>query len=275
MSSPESPDDVPDRTALATSDRSHLYREYGVDRSLDGVADDCDGPPADYGQRRAAVVDFYGGRCGRCHARIDRSSADEGVSLAYLYSVDDPVWALSSLVAVCEACYDLLSTRSFADLDRPHSDPDAAAQFPSAFADPRVAVERVPLSGREAWFRKRLTDRVADAPDHRVNAPARACALGTDASAGTTIAMGEELCTDWTRSPDEPRLIEIWEGLPSDTRSAYAECALDPATGPAAGMGDPLPAALDSDDEAALPVPAHPSARTRPPDAPDHPRGDD
>jgi len=273
MSSRALSDDVPDRTALATADRSHLYREYGVDRSLDGV--DGDGPPADYGQRRAAVVDFYGGRCGRCHARIYRSSADEGVSLAYLYSVDDPAWALSSLVAVCEACYDLLSTRSFSDLDRPHSDPDAAAQFPSAFADPRVAVERVPLSGREAWFRKRLIDCVGDAPDHEVNAPARECALGTETSVGTAIAMGEELCADWTRSPDEPRLVEIWEGLPSDTRSAYAECALDPATGPAAAADDPLSASIDLDDEAALPVPAQSGELTGDGDPVDAPRGDD
>lgn len=262
MSSPPLPDDVPDRIALATADRSHLYREYGVDRSLDRVDDDRGGPPTDYGQRRAAVVDFYGGRCGRCHATIDRSSPEDGVSLAYLYSVDDPVWALSSLVAVCEACYDLLSTRTLAALDRPHTDPDAAAQFPSAFADPRVAVERAPLSGREAWLRKRLTDRVADAPDRGVNVPARECALGTDATAATAITMGEELCSDWTRSPDEPRLVEVWEGLPRDTRSAYAECAMDPATGPAA-TDDPLPASIEPADEAALPVPAHPGDRAR------------
>lgn len=255
MNPRDSHDDLPYRTALVTGDRTHLYREYDVDRSLNTVDD---GPPADYNRRRAAVVAFYGSRCGRCHAPVDRSSPDEGVSLAYLYAVDDPTWALSSLVAVCEACYDLLSARSLGDLDRPHTEPDAAAQFPSMLADPRVAVERAPLSGREAWLRKRLTDRVDDYADRGVNAPARDCALGTDTGAATAAAMGAELCADWTREPDEPRLVEIWEGLPSGTRSAYAECALDPAGGPVEG-DDPLVASVD--DEEGQPVPALPGDR--------------
>jgi hypothetical protein len=39
--------------------------------------------------------------------------------------------------------------------------------------------------------------------------------------------MGEALCSDWTRPPDEPRLVESWEGLPAETRGAYAACAVD------------------------------------------------
>lgn len=75
--------------------------------------------------------------------------------------------------------------------------------------------------------------------------------------------MGEELCADWTRSPDEHRLVEVWEGLPRDTRSAYAECAVDPATDPAADADEPLPVSIGAADEAALPVPAYPGDRVR------------
>jgi len=226
MSPRDSPDDVPYSTALATADRSHLYSEYDLDRS--GVTTDADRtePPADYGERRAALLSFYGGRCGRCLAPIDRSSRGEA-SLGYLYSVGDPTWALESLVAVCEGCYDLLSVRTPTDLDRPHAAPADAPQFPAPRSDPRIAVERAPVSGREAWLRKRLRERTADAEDRRINAPARDCTLGLATGARRATAMGEALCGDWTRPPDEPRLVESWEGLPAETRGAYAACAVD------------------------------------------------
>lgn len=183
------PDDGPYGTALRTTDRSHLYREHDVDRSLND-APAVEAPP-DYHARRAAVLDFYGGRCGRCLTPIDRSDPDEGVSLGYLYSVADPEWALESLVALCEPCNDLLSAREPRDLDRPYVVPDDAAQFPAALADPRVAVERVPLSGREVWLRKRLTEWVEGGDDRRRNEHARGACLALPTDAATREAYAD------------------------------------------------------------------------------------
>lgn len=234
------PDDGLYGTALQTTDRTHLYREYDVDRALND-APAAEAPP-DYHARRSAILGFYGGRCGRCLAPVDRSDADEGVSLGYLYSVADPQWALESLVALCEPCNDLLSAREPHDLDRPYAAPDDAPQFPAPLADPRVAVERVPLSGREAWLRKRLAERVDGDDDRRRNERARGACLALPTDAATAVAYGEALLADWTRSPEEPRLIEVWESLPAATREAYADCAVDLATvGAAARAVSPGP----------------------------------
>lgn len=238
------PDDVPHGTALATDDRSHLYREYDVDPSPDAVGGAADGPPADHHRRRTAILGFYGGRCGRCLAPIDRCSADDGVSLGYLFPVDEPRWALSSLVAVCEGCYGLLSARSPGALDRAAVTPGDAPQFPAPLCDPRVAVERAPLTAREVWLRDRLRDRVTGREDRGVNAPARDCALGLDTDAATATALGTALCGDWTRSPGESRLVETWDDLPAATREAYGECALDPD---AVARSDPVATASAGD----------------------------
>jgi hypothetical protein len=248
------PDDVPQGTALATDDRSHLYREYGVDRSLDATGGAGGEPPADHHERRTAILGFYGGRCGRCLAPVDRCSADDGVSLGYLFPVDEPRWALPSLVAVCEGCYGFLSTRSAADLDRPAVTPGDGPQFPAPLGDPRIAVERAPLTAREVWLRERLSERVADREDRHVNVPARDCTLALDTDAATATALGAALCGDWTRSPEESRLVEAWENLSAAARDAYGECAVDRdavvdfgpvATAPAsAGLGVWNPPAL-------------------------------
>jgi len=233
-------DDGPYGTALQTTDRSHLYREYDVDRSHDD-APAAEAPP-DYHARRGAVLDFYGGRCGRCLTPVDRSDPDEGVSLGYLYSVADPEWAIDSLVALCESCNDLLSARQPRDLDRPYATPDDAAQFPAPLADPRVAVERVPLTGREVWLRKRLTERVDAGADSRCNEHARGACLALSTGPAAAVAYGEALLADWTRSPEEPRLVEVWESLPAATREAYADHAVDLETvGAAARAVSPGP----------------------------------
>lgn len=274
MSTRDSPDDVPYSTALATADRSHLYREYDL-TPVGNDREDPAGPPADYGERRAAVLSFYGGRCGRCLGPIDRTSRGDGVSLCYLYSVDDPAWALDSLVAMCEGCHDLLTVRTAADRDRTLSRPADAPQFPAPLADPRVAVERTPLSGREVWLRKRLRERTEDHADRRVNVPARDCALGLSTPAARATAMGAALCADWTRDPDEPRLVETWEGLPADTRAAYAECADDVTAVTEAASLAPDDGALEVAGAENDPVPALADRETRDLDAVNESRVDD
>lgn len=230
---------APYNLAHLVDDRSHLYHRFDIDPSLDdGVVDpetDRRDAPPDFSARRRAVVEFYGGRCGRCATRIDTGSADEG-AVAYLFGVgDDDCWALHQLVAVCEPCYDLLSTDctdgigSFGDAYR------RAPQFPAWTGDPRVAVERLPLSGREVWFRDRLAERVdveppaAESPNAAV---ARDACLARSTPAAVAVALNEALVAD-ERGPlstTNRRLSDRWEALSERERTDYERRAVDAET---------------------------------------------
>jgi hypothetical protein len=227
---PADSDASPYNTAHLVDDRSRLYAAYDVDRALDdGGSGPTDEPPGDYHERRAAVLAFYGRRCGRCATDLARSAPESGVSLGYLSPVDDgaPRWALASLVAVCEPCDDLLTATEPADLERVGDAHERAPQFPAWHCDPRVAVERAPLTGREAWLCERLRARVDAREDRGVNAPARDACLASDAGAATAVALGEALAADETRLPDEGRLRDVWSDLPGRVRDRYAAAAVD------------------------------------------------
>jgi hypothetical protein len=235
---------APYNVAYVVDDRSHLYDSFDVDPSFDdGVgesgSDQRDVPP-DYSARRAAVVEFYGNRCGRCAAEI--GSGRDGAEVAYLHSLgtapagdDVDEWALRNLVAVCEPCYDLLSADcpegigSFGDTYR------RAPQFPAWTADPRVAVERLPLSGREVWLRDRLVERVdaADRPTDDVNAAAaRQSCLARGTTASLAVALGECLIRDelGSLSTTNQRLSVRWEQLADRERDRYERRAVDTET---------------------------------------------
>jgi len=85
------PSVAPYNVAYLVDDRSHLYREYDVDRDLDHgpaapAADSVDSSrdaPVDYAARREAILAFYGGRCGRCGERVARQSSEDA-SLGYV-----------------------------------------------------------------------------------------------------------------------------------------------------------------------------------------------
>ncbi|WP_256301292.1 hypothetical protein [Haloarchaeobius salinus] len=232
---------APYNLAYLVDDRSYCYHRFDVDPAYDdGVVDPDTGrrdAPPDFGARRRAVVEFYGRRCGRCAARVDTGSADDG-EVAYLFSVADDAedsWALWHLVAVCEPCYDLLSTDC---TDRIGGFGDAyrrAPQFPAWTGDPRVAVERLPLSGREVWFRDRLSERidVDGSPGESVNADAaREACLARTTPAAVAVALNEALVAD-ERGPlstANRRLSDRWVALSERERAEYERRAVDAET---------------------------------------------
>ncbi|MFD1645899.1 hypothetical protein [Haloarchaeobius litoreus] len=232
---------APYNLAHLVDDRSYLSHRFDVEPAYDdGVADPGTGrrdAPPDFGARRRAVVEFYGDRCGRCATRIDTGSADDG-EVAYLFSVADDTedsWALRHLVAVCEPCYDLLSTDC---TDRIGGFGDAyrrAPQFPAWIGDPRVAVERLPLSGREVWFRDRLSERVdVEAPTgESVNGDAaREACLARSTPAAVAVALNEALVAD-ERGPlstANRRLCDRWDTLSERERTEYERRAVDAET---------------------------------------------
>lgn len=232
---------APYNLAHLVDDRSHCYHRFDVNPAYDdGVVDPETGrrdAPPDFGARRRAVVEFYGGHCGRCSARIGISSREDR-AVAYLYSVaddDEDSWALAQLVAVCEPCYDLLSTEC---TDRIGGFGDAyrrAPQFPAWTGDPRVAVERLPLSGREVWFRDRLRERVdvERATGQSLNADAaREACLARSTPAAVAVALNEALVAD-ERGPlstANRRLSDRWHALSERERTEYERRAADAET---------------------------------------------
>ena len=225
---PEAP---PYNTAYVVDDHSHFYAAFDLDRSDDGgvVENGERSAPPDYGARREAVLSFYGDRCGRCLTELARTGDDER-SLGFVVSVaeGEARWALESMVAVCEACYDLLTAETPAELSRFGTAFESAPQFPQWACDPRVAVERAPLSGREAWRRERLAAAAQSPPDCDANAVAveRAC-LARETSAARAVALGERLLTRSWRSPPERGLDEEWESLSETRRRRYEDRAVD------------------------------------------------
>jgi hypothetical protein len=232
---------APFNLAYLVDDRSHCYHRFDVDPAYDdGVVTPDTGrrdAPPDFGARRRAVVEFYGGRCGRCATRVDTGNAGHG-EVAYLFSVaaeDEDRWALRELVAVCEPCYDLLSTDC---TDRIGGFGDAyrrAPQFPAWTGDPRVAVERLPLTGREVWFSDRLRERVTvEQPTGgsvTADAAADAC-LARSTPAAVAVALNEALVAD-ERGPlstARRRLSDQWESLPEEEREEYERRAVDGET---------------------------------------------
>ena len=145
---------------------------------------------------------------------------------------DQDSWALRTLVAVCEPCYDLLSTDC---TDRIGGFGDAyrrAPQFPAWTGDPRVAVERLPLTGREVWFSDQLRERVTveEPTGESVNADAAADAcLARSTPAAVAVALNEALVAD-ERGPLSTatrRLSDQWESLSERERTAYERRAVD------------------------------------------------
>jgi hypothetical protein len=236
------PDEAPYNVAYLVDDRSHLYHEYDVDRDRDhGPADPARDAPVDYHARRRAILAFYGGRCGRCGTRVGRQSTDDA-SLGYVYSVaaaDAPAFALSNLVAVCEPCYDLLSAECCDELGTFGDTYRESPQFPTWTCDPRVAVERHPLTGREAWIRHHLAGRIEATPTCTANRTvARRTCLARSTPAAEAVALGNALVRDerGALSTTGRRLRERWEVLSEHEREDWASRAVDPdrslVTGP-------------------------------------------
>ena len=257
------PSVAPYNVAYLVDDRSHLYHEHDVDRDLDhwpatpaadsvesdrdgddGAVDSSRDAPVDYPARREAILAFYGGRCGRCGDRVARQSGEDA-SLGYVYSVatdDEPEWALSNLVAVCEPCYDVLSAccrdalGAFGDTYR------EAPQYPTWTCDPRVAVERMPLTGREAWTRHHLAERIDDQPSCAANrAVARRACLARSTPAAEAVALGKALVRDerGALSTSNRRLRERWDTLTEHEREDWADRAVDPDTSLVTGGFEP------------------------------------
>lgn len=234
-------DAQPYNVAYVDDDRGHLYETFDVDPSQDAgricpVTGEVDAP-ADYAERRDAILSFYGRRCGRCLTAIDTVRTDDAES-GYLYSLEatttdvhpDERWSLDRLVAVCEPCYEVLSIEDPDRLDAFGSAYRRSQQFPQWLGDPRVAVERIPLSGRELWIREQLTRRlsVVTSPGERsINREvADTACLAQETPAADAVAMGEELSTDaWQPMPTAQRLTERWEALDDAVREEYDRCA--------------------------------------------------
>ncbi|NHN43254.1 hypothetical protein G9C85_16680 [Halorubellus sp. JP-L1] len=236
---------APYNVAYIVDDRSQCYREYDVDRDRDhGPVDPARDAPVDYAARREAILAFYGGRCGRCGTAVATQSAEE-TSLGYVYSVaseSEPAWALSNLVALCEPCYDMLSASCCRDLGAFGDTYRRAPQFPTWTCDPRVAVERLPLTGREAWLRHRLADRIDDQPACRANRTvARSACLARATPAAEAVALGEAFVRDerGALSTANTRLRDRWHALTDPERADWEACAVDPDTSLVTGGFEP------------------------------------
>lgn len=231
---------APYNTAYLRDDRSYLYEDYDIDHENDaGVVHPETGErdvPPDYAERRRAILAFYGHRCGRCLREIaETGTADAG--LGYLYSVaaatgEGDRWALESLVAVCEPCYEVLHVTDPDRLDAFGSAYRRSQQFPQWLGDPRVAVERIPLTGRELWLRETLERELGedaaakrDSADREesINGPvATSACLARSTPAAEAVALGEALAADaWQPMPSDQRLTERWAAVPDDERAAY------------------------------------------------------
>ncbi|MFC4987451.1 HNH endonuclease [Saliphagus infecundisoli] len=225
---------APYNTAYLRDDRSQLYGEFGIDREGDRLED----APADFAARREALLAFYGGRCGRCLAGIGTTHTEED-DLAYVHPLPTPGempasmtadggqrqrWALENLVPLCEPCYGLCSVEEPGRIDSFGGAARDAQQFPQWAGDPRVAVERVPLTGRELWLRNRLRERHGEGGGaESINEPvALAACLARETPADLAVALGEAFAADaWQPIPEAQRLTDRWEALPADDRERY------------------------------------------------------
>jgi hypothetical protein len=234
--------DSPYNTAHLVDDRNYLYAEYGVDPAFDaGIVDPDTGQhdaPPDYSARREGILDFYSERCGRCCHSIAHTSPEEDESLGHVLSLGslgaghDP-YALDGLVALCRPCYDLLTTTKASSVGRIEDAYEEATQFPSWLCDPRVAVERAPLTPRELWLREHIAQRVTTEPLSTINELVTdVAALVLDTSAATAVAYGEALTSeDWqTEDRLSDRLVDRWDRLDATARATYERRVLDPET---------------------------------------------
>jgi len=229
-------------TAHLVDDRNHLYVEYGIDPAFDGGCLDPDtgseDAPQDYSARREAIVDFYGQRCGRCCQSIAHTTPDDEESLGHVLSLgslgaDHHPYDLDGLVALCRPCYDLITTTEAEDIGRIEDAYQDAPQFPSWLCDPRVAVERAPLTPRELWLREYVANRVtADGLSTINSLVTRSAALALDTPASVAVAYGEQLTSDDWTAETEPaeRLADCWEQLDATERAEYERNVLDPRT---------------------------------------------
>lgn len=234
--------DSPYNTAHLVDDRAHLYAEYGIDPAYDSGAVDPntgqrDAPP-DYSARREAIIEFYSGRCGRCCQSIAHTSPGENESLGHVLSLGSlgaghEPYDLDGLVALCRPCYDLLTTTKASTVGRIEDAYEDAPQFPSWLCDPRVAVERAPLTPRELWLREHVAEAVTAEAVSTINQlVATAGALVLDTSAATAVAYGEQLTSeDWHTDEElSDRLVDRWEALDATERATYERRVLDPQT---------------------------------------------
>jgi hypothetical protein len=234
--------DSPYNTAHLVDDRDHLYAEYGIDPAFDdGPVDPETGQPdapPDYSARREAILSFYSGRCGRCCQSVVHTTPDEDESLGHVLSLGSlgaghNLYDLDGLVALCKSCYDLLTTTTASAVGRIDDAYEDAPQFPSWLCDPRVAVERAPLTPREHWLREQVTAKGATEALSTINElVVDATALTMDTSAATAVAYGEYLLSeDWqTSGRTTDRLVDRWDRLDSTARATYERRVLDPQT---------------------------------------------
>lgn len=224
----------PFNPAYIEDDRSHLYVSYDIDPAHDdGFVHPESGAlaaPPDYSARRRAVVSFYGERCGRCGGAVAATSPDDEESLAHVLSLgeyDDSLerWALSSLVPLCQPCFDVIDAGDPDALGGINNAYDRAPQFPSWVCDPRVAVERIPLTGKEVWRREQLEDRLDREPfDYEVNCPvATASNLALETNAARAVALGEAYVHDRTQREPPTRIDDRYEDLDATTREQYEQ----------------------------------------------------
>ena len=238
---PPVPTDSPYNTAYLRDARDHLYVSYDVDPSHDdGFVHPDSGEetaPPDYRNRRRAVVSFYGDRCGRCCAPVVTTDPTGDETLAYVLSLgeyDDRYdrWELEALVPLCRPCYDMIDVSETDALGGVNAEFAAAPQFPSWFGDPRVAVERAPLTGQELWRRERLLDDLDTARfDFEANAPvAQASNLAVETSATTAVALGEQHDRRRATASPSARLDRGWETLDDRIRLSYRRRVQSPET---------------------------------------------
>lgn len=226
-------------TAYLTADRSQLLEQFDLDPAgasgrYDSVFDELV-PPADRAQRREAVLEFYGHRCGRCSRPLATADPCEHEYLGYAFSVgrvegaEEP-WALDELVALCEPCFDLVDASEASAVGRVSTRFRQSPQFPSWHCDPRVAVERAPLSGRELFRRERLTEAVTRTFDFRVNAAvAQHAALALPTPASRAVAFGVRLLSGSMAPPDDEQCPErAWDDAPPSVHVEYADRVLTP-----------------------------------------------
>lgn len=226
-------------TAYLNADRSHLVDAFDLDPAgaggrIDAAFEELV-PPTDHERRRRAVLEFYGHRCGRCARPVAATDADEDEFLGYAFSVgrvrgaEEP-WALDELVALCEPCFDLVDAAGADALGRVATRFREAPQFPSWHCDPRVAVERAPLSGRELFRRELVARQVEPRFDFRVNdAVAEHAALALPTPATRAVAFGEAVLERSAAPPSDGPCPEwAWESLPPEARVDYERRTLTP-----------------------------------------------
>lgn len=230
----------PYNPAYLNADRSQLYVSYDIDPGYDdGFVHPETGQqtaPPDYSERRQAIVSFYGGRCARCGCAIATVSPSEEESLAHVVSLGEfdaslDRWALSSLVPLCKPCFDVLDAGDPDAIGGVNDAYDRAPQFPSWVCDPRVAVERAPLTGKEVWRRERLRESLDVEPfDFEVNCPvARATNLALSTSAARAVALGEAYAQDRTQAEPPTRIDDRYADLDAAAQKAYERRARQPA----------------------------------------------